>query len=1160
MQFYDRPSGRSRINLRGSSSRPATREELLAQAKKSREQRAHLRLQHQAARTIQRLFRARSSVETLAQTTLDSSALSTDHVNTSLSKFVLLSGLLGINSGSLSSNISAVYQFVQSRPFVTALAKQLSPLILSSDSFLFQQPLIVTKAACLLLSAALQVLHCTSSYEWRDFNDEVDSVISMLRAACILIDGLRIDQPVDCAPIAKWGIIVHLTDLLRCTLSSSNSTPNSVSKRAKHKYDLSVAVTPHIWPPIEQSVLSLFERISRLEDSVIVKRLRTQFAISLLSVDRSVFDFKFEGRFEMFSSLVKALVISPVDTSEGNTEEVDNFKWNCVHRIDTLSLREIAMILGNVLALADFAWSGSSNHIRWPLISVISTLVHALPKDVWKLTTDDDDYDDGENHGRKGELNESDVDEDAQLVKSRFTEGNSGDVVMQNSTSSSSRTVKNGTKNSEASPSKERRAIVDTTTLRTLMNHVSSSLNQMVSEESVRNIFAAAVIEGHAAVLCVCDLFNFLTRRDRKLTVPLRDALALWRSQNADGERDKHILTSLWRECTTQVHNRQNDETDVVRTKDIVLRADAGPILSVFSATYAYLLYFQDVDEMFDSKWPFSPDEVHEISIILKQQLFNALFVRNSRLFVHSVSNSLDVGSNNNESAANASTSSSGSASSQKNMMTHVLRTEPGLLDDVTRLLSRLHAVDSQRKFTSGDTFWEAGHGALSSDSFVKDAIEAGPEVLMPAHEETSVGAVRQVRYRSGREQAVSGAGELLRVAPYLVPFTTRSKIFQIWVAKERDRTMAQQMGPMMMMAERTVQVRRNQIYEDAFRELNDLGQGLRATIRVKFIDEHGLEEAGIDGGGVFKEFMHEVLRVGFSPFSYGLFKSTPDGHIYPNPDAHVAVADAKTQFGFLGRLLGKAVFDGVLVDIPLAKFFRLKMLGEVNYPTDLMSMDPQMYKSMKILKSTPADIVEDLGLTFTVVNDGFGAAKEVELKPNGRNINVTGVNRIEYIHRLAHYRMNLQIKEESEAFLRGFYEIVPSELIRLFSHDELQLLISGKRGKIDLDDWRRNTRYSGGYNEDTPVIRWFWTAVSELEADEQAKMLQFVTSSPRAPLLGFAYLVPGFCIHRAEGNVRLPTASTCMNLLKLPEYPSLKVVREKLVYALQSNAGFDLS
>lgn len=1157
MQFYDRPSGRSRINLRGSSSRPATREELLAQAKKSREQRAHLRLQHQAARTIQRLFRARLSVETLAQTTLDSSALSTDHVNTSLSKFVLLSGLLGTNFHSLASNVSTVYRVVQSRPFITALAKQLSSLILSSDSFQFHQPLIVTKAACLLLSAALQVLHCTSSFEWSDISDEVDSVTSMSQAACILIDSLPIDQPADCAPIAKWGVIVHLTDLLRCTLNSSNSTASSVSKRAKHKSDLSAAVTPHIWPPIEQSVLSLFKRISRLEDSAIVKRLRTQFAISLLSVDRSVFDFKFEGRFEMFSSLVKALVIPPVDASEGNAEEVDNFKWNCVHRIDILSLREIAMILANVLALADFAWSESGNHIRWPLISVISTLVHTLPKDVWKLTTDDDD-DDGEDHGRKGGLNEANVDEDAQLVLSRFTEGNAGDVVILNSTSSSSRTVKNGTKSSEDSPSKERRAIVDTATLRTLMNHVSSSLNRMVSEESVRNIFAAAVIEGHAAVLCVCDLFNFLTRRDRKLTVPLRDALALWRSQNADGERDKHILTSLWRECTTQVSTRQNDETGVARAKDIVLRADAGPILSVFSATYAYLLYFQDVDEMFDSKWPFSPDEVREISVILKQQLFNALFVRNSRLFVHSMSNSPDVGSN--ESTINASTAPSSSASSQQHAMAHVLRTESGLLDDVTRLLSRLHAVDSQRKFTVGDTFWEAGHGALSSDSFVKDAIEAGPEVLMRAHEETSVGAVRQVRYRSGREQAVSGAGELLRVAPYLVPFTTRSKIFQIWVAQERDRTMANQMGHMMMMAERTVQVRRNQIYEDSFRELNDLGQGLRATIRVKFIDEHGLEEAGIDGGGVFKEFMHEVLRVGFSPFSYGLFKATPDGHIYPNPDAHVAVADAKTQFEFLGRLLGKAVFDGVLVDIPLAKFFRLKMLGEVNYPTDLMSMDPQMYKSMKILKSTPADMVEDLGLTFTVVNDGFGAAKEVELKPNGRNINVTGVNRIEYIHRLAHYRMNLQIKEESEAFLRGFYEIVPSELIRLFSHDELQLLISGKGGKIDLDDWRRNTRYSGGYNEDTPVIKWFWTAVSELEAEEQAKMLQFVTSSPRAPLLGFAYLVPGFCIHRAEGNVRLPTASTCMNLLKLPEYPSLKVVREKLVYALQSNAGFDLS
>lgn len=40
----------------------------------------------------------------------------------------------------------------------------------------------------------------------------------------------------------------------------------------------------------------------------------------------------------------------------------------------------------------------------------------------------------------------------------------------------------------------------------------------------------------------------------------------------------------------------------------------------------------------------------------------------------------------------------------------------------------------------------------------------------------------------------------------------------------------------------------------------------------------------------------------------------------------------------------------------------------------------------------------------------------------------------------------------------------------------------------------------------------------------------------------------------------RLPSASTCINLLKLPPYRSASVIRAKLLYAVKNVAGFDLS
>jgi len=43
-------------------------------------------------------------------------------------------------------------------------------------------------------------------------------------------------------------------------------------------------------------------------------------------------------------------------------------------------------------------------------------------------------------------------------------------------------------------------------------------------------------------------------------------------------------------------------------------------------------------------------------------------------------------------------------------------------------------------------------------------------------------------------------------------------------------------------------------------------------------------------------------------------------------------------------------------------------------------------------------------------------------------------------------------------------------------------------------------------------------------------------------------------------GEERFPTASTCMNMLRLPHYGNIERLRKNLVYAINSNAGFDLA
>jgi ubiquitin-protein ligase E3 C len=84
---------------------------------------------------------------------------------------------------------------------------------------------------------------------------------------------------------------------------------------------------------------------------------------------------------------------------------------------------------------------------------------------------------------------------------------------------------------------------------------------------------------------------------------------------------------------------------------------------------------------------------------------------------------------------------------------------------------------------------------------------------------------------------------------------------------------------------------------------------------------------------------------------------------------------------------------------------------------------------------------------------------------------------------------------------------------------------------------------------------------MKELEDEDRRKVLKYVTSTPRAPLLGFSQLIPKFSIRDAGGDEqRLPSTSTCINLLKLPRYTTKKTMKDKLLYAVNSGAGFDLS
>jgi E3 ubiquitin-protein ligase HUWE1 len=142
---------------------------------------------------------------------------------------------------------------------------------------------------------------------------------------------------------------------------------------------------------------------------------------------------------------------------------------------------------------------------------------------------------------------------------------------------------------------------------------------------------------------------------------------------------------------------------------------------------------------------------------------------------------------------------------------------------------------------------------------------------------------------------------------------------------------------------------------------------------------------------------------------------------------------------------------------------------------------------------------------------------------------------------------------------ITGFHDIIPADIISIFTEQELELLISGLPD-IDVDDWKNNTEYSG-YTASSPQIVWFWRMVRSFDKEQRAKLLQFVTGTSKVPLNGFKELegmngFSRFSIHRDYTSDRLPSAHTCFNQLDLPEYESYEKLRDTLLLAITDGSG----
>ncbi|KAK6496540.1 hypothetical protein TWF481_001542 [Arthrobotrys musiformis] len=457
---------------------------------------------------------------------------------------------------------------------------------------------------------------------------------------------------------------------------------------------------------------------------------------------------------------------------------------------------------------------------------------------------------------------------------------------------------------------------------------------------------------------------------------------------------------------------------------------------------------------------------------------------------------------------------------------------------------------------------------------------------------------------------------------PFLIPFRTRVSIFRDFVRLDQarrgsgDREVWRLSQPNHFQdhpggkAKHHGMIHRDRIFEDAYDKFYTLGDGLKEPIQITFVDSFGAEEPGIDGGGILKEFLSSIVQESSrTDLAKGIpfFAETDDHMLYPNPvildqmlwdsskpmnsntlnpttpDTREA-GDLLRRFEFLGRIIGKCMYEGILVEVVFADFFLLKwskvMLGNDDVGLgvdDLKSLDRSLWRGLQALKHYDERTIEELDLTFAVENNFQMADPQapsglspkiivVDLKPNGSQTPVKPSNRLEYIHLVSRYKLAVQGKQQTNAFLKGLSSIISPRWLSMFNQSELQTLVGGNESPLDIDDLRENTVYGGIYTmgddqQEHETIKMFWRVMERLQESDKRAVLKFVTSVSRAPLLGFSSLNPRFSIRDAgSDSTRLPSTSTCVNLLKLPRYPSETILEEKLLYAANAGAGFDLS
>jgi E3 ubiquitin-protein ligase HUWE1 len=253
----------------------------------------------------------------------------------------------------------------------------------------------------------------------------------------------------------------------------------------------------------------------------------------------------------------------------------------------------------------------------------------------------------------------------------------------------------------------------------------------------------------------------------------------------------------------------------------------------------------------------------------------------------------------------------------------------------------------------------------------------------------------------------MSGTFALLVRNPMVLDFDNKRNYF---TRKLHNRNSAREAHPTLQL-----NVRREHVFMDSYKAMYfKRGDEIKyAKLSVRF---HG--EEGVDAGGVTREWFQVISKQIFNP-NYALFAPVAGDKTTFHPDQRSSInSEHLSFFKFTGHVIGKALYEGRVMDCHFSRAVYKRILGKPVSLKDMETLDLDYYKSLVwMLENDIDDIITE---TFSVEVDEFGATKIIDLIPDGRNIPVTNQNKQDYVRRIVDHKLLHSISSQIEAFLEG--------------------------------------------------------------------------------------------------------------------------------------------